>query len=102
MSECEVGGGGGVGWRWGGGGGGVGFFFFKQKTAYEILAWLEFRRVLFRSIVLSTSRSRVAYSSYQVREMENVFSENQYPDVYDREELARVTGLSEHQVKVQI
>ena len=25
------------------------FFFFKQKTAYEILAWLEFRRVLFRS-----------------------------------------------------
>src|SRR3712207_2989907 len=25
-------------------------FFFKQKTAYEILAWLEFRRVLFRSI----------------------------------------------------
>ena len=28
---------------------GVIFFFFKQKTAYEILAWLEFRRVLFRS-----------------------------------------------------
>src|SRR5215203_5725322 len=25
------------------------FFFFKQKTAYEILARLEFRRVLFRS-----------------------------------------------------
>src|SRR3712207_9403285 len=24
-------------------------FFFKQKTAYEILACLEFRRVLFRS-----------------------------------------------------
>src|SRR3712207_225681 len=24
-------------------------FFFKQKTACEILAWLEFRRVLFRS-----------------------------------------------------
>src|SRR3712207_6873698 len=22
------------------------YFFFKQKTAYEILAWLEFRRVL--------------------------------------------------------
>ena len=39
------GGGGGVG---GGGGGGV-FFFFKQKTAYEITVWLEFRRVLFRS-----------------------------------------------------
>ena len=25
------------------------FFFFKQKTAYEIHQWLEFRRVLFRS-----------------------------------------------------
>ena len=25
-------------------------FFFKQKTAYEIVMWLEFRRVLFRSI----------------------------------------------------
>ena len=34
------------------------FFFFKQKTAYEITTWLEFRRVLFRSgsqgIVLET------------------------------------------------
>ena len=28
------------------------FFFFKQKTAYEILAWLEFRRVLFRSTMI--------------------------------------------------
>ena len=26
------------------------FFFFKQKTAYEITRWLEFRRVLFRSV----------------------------------------------------
>ena len=25
-------------------------FFFKQKTAYEITVWLEFRRVLFRSV----------------------------------------------------
>ena len=24
-------------------------FFFKQKTAYEVVMWLEFRRVLFRS-----------------------------------------------------
>ena len=23
--------------------------FFKQKTAYEVTVWLEFRRVLFRS-----------------------------------------------------
>src|SRR6266705_4722147 len=26
-------------------------FFFKQKPAYEIVRWLEFRRVLFRSLV---------------------------------------------------
>ena len=26
------------------------FFFFKQKTAYEMIWWLEFRRVLFRSL----------------------------------------------------
>src|SRR6266702_4168913 len=25
------------------------FFFFKQKSAYEMATWLEFRRVLFRS-----------------------------------------------------
>src|SRR5437588_9636718 len=29
------------------------FFFFKQKTAYEITVWLEFRRVLFRSLLVS-------------------------------------------------
>src|SRR5688500_20152685 len=27
----------------------MGFFFVKQKTAYELTRWLEFRRVLFRS-----------------------------------------------------
>src|SRR6266705_4167541 len=32
------------------------FFFFKQKTAYEILRWLEFRRVLFRSAVRHDGR----------------------------------------------
>ena len=31
------------------GGKAVKFFFFKQKTAYEVGLWLEFRRVLFRS-----------------------------------------------------
>ena len=29
------------------------FFFFKQKTAYEIGQWLEFRRVLFRSAIVN-------------------------------------------------
>ena len=32
------------------------FFFFKQKTAYEITVWLEFRRVLFRSMELERNR----------------------------------------------
>src|SRR3712207_4192119 len=36
--------------RRGAGRAGGSIFFFKQKTAYEILAWLEFRRVLFRSV----------------------------------------------------
>ena len=31
------------------------FLFFKQQTAYEISLWLEFRRVLFRSIFLMLS-----------------------------------------------
>src|SRR3712207_8443625 len=34
------------------------FFFFKQKTAYEILACLEFRRVLFRSRLQLTRAAR--------------------------------------------
>ena len=37
--------------RGGGREGGGGGFFFKQKAAYELSAWLEFRRVLFRSSV---------------------------------------------------
>ena len=36
------------------------FFFFKQKTAYEIGQWLEFRRVLFRSRLLLESNKRPA------------------------------------------
>ena len=32
------------------------FFFFKQKTAYEMIWWLEFRRVLFRSTRLFASK----------------------------------------------
>ena len=32
---------------------GGGVCLFKQKTAYEITTWLEFRRVLFRSSIIS-------------------------------------------------
>ena len=34
------------------------FFFFKQKTAYEIGQWLEFRRVLFRSATVNQLENR--------------------------------------------
>src|SRR3990167_6670059 len=34
-------------------------FFLKQKTAYEIWLWLEFRRVLFRSILPQLTAFRV-------------------------------------------
>ena len=42
------------------------FFFFKQKTAYEILAWLEFRRVLFRSC-LSQEYRRQRWSTGPIK-----------------------------------
>src|SRR5438876_9202068 len=35
---------------------GIEVFFFKQKTAYEMDGWLEFRRVLFRSLLEAVSR----------------------------------------------
>src|SRR5476651_2838225 len=50
------------------------FFFFKQKTAYEIFALLEFRRVLFRSLnSCSLSRIRI-HGSAQGRSPEAVVS----------------------------
>src|SRR5690606_39729617 len=35
------------------------FFFSKQKTAYEIFTWLEFRRVLFRSAEIDETRAEL-------------------------------------------
>src|SRR6267378_6078837 len=40
-------------------------FFFKQKTAYEISTWLEFRRVLFRSEDEKERQSRTSPGSSQ-------------------------------------
>ena len=37
-------------------------FFFKQKTAYEITVWLEFRRVLFRSALILSNFSKHSLS----------------------------------------
>src|SRR5690606_41114172 len=36
-------------------------FFFKQKTAYEIFTSLEFRRVLFRSVVGAVDLARTGF-----------------------------------------
>src|SRR6266542_350371 len=46
------------GWRWPRSSGRESprFLFFKQKTAYEMLPRLEFRRVLFRSAINTTLR----------------------------------------------
>src|SRR3712207_9220779 len=47
-------------------------FVFKQKTAYEVLAWLEFRRVLFpishrASLPAPRTRTRPSVGSRTVR-----------------------------------
>src|SRR3712207_9594744 len=39
------------------------FFIFKQKPAYELLAWLEFRRVLFRTVPPAARHARTASSA---------------------------------------
>src|SRR5258705_4884510 len=41
------------------------FFFFKQKTAYEMPKRLEFRRVFFRSTLISGSPPDTGISSYR-------------------------------------
>ena len=47
---------------------GLFIFFFKQKTAYEITVWLEFRRVLFRSrsVVLPHEEGEVGVQRLEV------------------------------------
>src|SRR5438034_1082229 len=42
-------------------------FFFKQKTAYEITVWLEFRRVLFRSKVAPVTDEQVVAQLNELR-----------------------------------
>src|SRR5690349_24568688 len=43
-----------------------GFFFFKQNTAYEFSTWLEFRRVLFRSVaVITTERAFARFGRFR-------------------------------------
>ena len=64
-------------------------FFFKQKTAYEITRWLEFRRVLFRSkIKLGIISTYIHYSSCRLLDilwvcrLRNSSSASYQPDIY--------------------
>lgn len=47
-------------------------------------------------------RTRTAYSNYQLDQLELVFSQTHYPDVFLREELSARLGISESRLQVFI
>ena len=46
-------------------------------------------------------RTRTAYSNNQLDQLELVFSQTQYPDVFLREELAKTLGIKEDRIQVR-
>src|SRR3712207_5045023 len=70
------------------------FFFFKQKTAYEILARLEFRRVLFRSRAVALDPSYApAHSGLGVCHTTRIFDKLGGEEDYERAEEAFYRAL---------
>ena len=45
-------------------------------------------------------RTRTAYSNYQLDQLELVFTQTQYPDVFLREEMASRLGIREDRIQV--
>lgn len=46
-------------------------------------------------------RTRTAYSNHQLDQLELVFAQTQYPDVFLREELAKSLGIKEDRIQVR-